>query len=130
MVLCCVQLRFKKSSPRWRIVGRECKILLEEFGGQRPCTRHAQVEKRVIVVDHPEEVAVEDYQLTDQNIDCGFVQLAVNQSTHSVELVQPAVDRPVNHTSVLSCFLFGFWIRFRSEFGSVSFLFFMDSLAI
>ena len=31
MVLCCVRLRFEKSSPRWRIVGRKGKILLKEF---------------------------------------------------------------------------------------------------
>jgi len=29
--LCYVRLRFEKSSPRWRIVGRECKILLVKF---------------------------------------------------------------------------------------------------
>jgi len=31
MVLCCVRLRYEKSSPRWRIMGREGKILLIEF---------------------------------------------------------------------------------------------------
>ena len=31
IVLCWVRLRFKKSSPRWKFVGREYKILLVEF---------------------------------------------------------------------------------------------------
>ena len=31
MVLCCVRLKFEKSSLRWRIVGREYKILKLEF---------------------------------------------------------------------------------------------------
>jgi len=30
MVLCCVWLRFEKSSPRWKIVGRESKNLMVE----------------------------------------------------------------------------------------------------
>jgi len=31
MLLCCVRLRFEKSSPMWRIVEREGKILLIKF---------------------------------------------------------------------------------------------------
>ena len=38
MVLCCVRLRFEKSFPRWRNVGREGKIVTPRYCGYRDVT--------------------------------------------------------------------------------------------
>ena len=88
--------------------------------------RRAHWDKGVVATDRPEEVATIE--------DNGSAQLAahlpVDWSARSVELAPPTVDRPVNRTSILSCYLLGSWIRFWSEFRSVGFLYFMDSLAI
>jgi len=80
--------------------------------------RHAHWEKGVVAIDRPidrpEEatIAEEDIQLTDQKIDCGSAQLAidclVDRPVHNVECAQTAVDRLV----ISGPFLAGFQIHF------------------
>jgi len=55
------------------------------------------------------------------------VDHSIDRLERKIKPTQRAVD-PVDHTTVLSSFLFWSWIQFWSEFRSFNFLFFVDSL--